>query len=65
MKTFSIGYRYLVSYPLPVPIPIDKSFDITVLYVVVCFQLVDLEAMLSGAPDAFTKVARQWMRVKK
>ena len=28
-------------------------------------QLVDLEAMLSGAPDAFILVVKQWMNVKK
>ena len=28
-------------------------------------KLLDLEAMLSGAPDAFIAVMRQWMNVKK
>jgi len=28
-------------------------------------KLLDMEAMLSGAPDAFIAIMRQWMNVKK
>ena len=35
-----------------------------ILYVLL-FQLLEMEAMLSGAPDAFIMVTKQWMNIKR
>ena len=37
----------------------DKRVDICL------FQLLEMEAMLSGAPDAFILVTKQWMNIKR
>ena len=36
-----------------------------VVHICVILQLVEMEAMLSGAPDAFILVTKQWMNIKK